>query len=294
MTQRAYVGIGSNLGDRLANLDRAFDALARLGRIRAASSLYRTRPWGKRDQPWFLNAVVSIETKLNARSLLDGLRQAEDELGRERGERWAARTIDLDLLLYDDLEITTPDLRLPHPHLHERAFVLVPLAELDKRFEVMRDALPPSERAGVVRVERESVIGMSEELSALRERLTALARFLEESDVVRVRVERAQDEIELSVRARPAITQSAAGVPAAPASRVDTIKADLVGIFHASRPAAVEGDVLDGDRELGYIEALGIRTPVHSLGAGRLLSVVTADGSPVEYGQPLFLLARGR
>ncbi|HZV77230.1 MAG TPA: 2-amino-4-hydroxy-6-hydroxymethyldihydropteridine diphosphokinase [Candidatus Babeliales bacterium] len=297
MTHRAYVGIGTNLGDRVANLERALLRLRRLGAIRAQSSLYRTKPWGKLDQPWFLNAVVSLETELSAPALLEEMKKTENELGRRRGERWGPRAIDLDLLLYDDLEMKTPELCLPHPHLRERAFVLTPLAEIDERFAAMRDALDASELAGVALIERESAIAMSLEGSApLRERLTALARFLAETDAVRVRVERAQDEIELEVRPRRATPadRQAASTPSAAAPRIDTIKADLVGIFHVGRPVPAEGDALEGDRELGYIEALGIRTSVHSMGAGRLVSVATADGSAVEYGQPLFLIARGR
>jgi biotin carboxyl carrier protein len=78
-----------------------------------------------------------------------------------------------------------------------------------------------------------------------------------------------------------------------PAARLDAISAELVGIFHLSRPAPVEGEILDDDRELAYIEALGIRNPVHSLGAGRIAQIAATDGAAVEYGQPLFLLDRG-
>jgi 2-amino-4-hydroxy-6-hydroxymethyldihydropteridine diphosphokinase len=295
---RAYVGIGTNVGDRLANVDRAISALATLGRLLAHSSLYRTAPWGNREQPWFLNAVVELATPLAPRALLERLQTIENDMGRVRGERWGPRVIDLDLLLYDDLEIATPELRVPHPHLRERAFALAPLAEIDKRFISLRDALHASELAGVVQVERESVTAMSSDRSlSASERVRALARFLAAGDVVRVRVECGEDEVEVVARPSRIVPPAHSG-DAAPANvphqRVDAIKADLVGIFHVSRPAPVEGDVFDGDRELGYIEALGIRTPIHSMGGGRLVAVSTADGTPVEYGQSLFLVARTR
>ncbi len=295
---RAYVGIGTNLGQRFENVERALAALGALGTIVARSSLYRTVPWGEREQPWFLNAVAALQTGLAPRALLERLRAIEESAGRTRGERWAPRTLDLDLLLYDDLTIDEPDLRIPHPLLRERAFVLVPLTEIDPCFEALRDALPTEELAGVVRVEREHVAAMPQERDrSTSERLRSFARFLAESDATRVRVRCGDDDIEIAVAPRAvAFPFRSDDRPAAdaPAQRVDTIKADLVGIFHVSRPTPIEGELFDGDRELGYIEALGIRTPIHSMGAGRLVAIATADGSPVEYGQPLFLMARGQ
>lgn len=134
-----------------------------------------------------------------------------------------------------------------------------------------------------------------ERLSRIGERIGAMARFLGESDVFRVRIEEGEDEIEIARRPRrsAAARHASEQPPAVPPLRVDAIKADLVGIFHASRPAPLEGDAFESDRELGFIEALGIRTPVHSMGAGRIVSIATADGNPVEYGQALFLVARG-
>ncbi|MBV9718429.1 MAG: 2-amino-4-hydroxy-6-hydroxymethyldihydropteridine diphosphokinase [Candidatus Eremiobacteraeota bacterium] len=295
----AFIGIGTNLGDRAANVERAVDALRSLGTIARRSSLYRTQPWGKRGQPWFLNAVIALETALTPEALLPQLKQIEARMGRTANERWGPRVIDLDLLLYGDLTIETPELHVPHPHLRDRAFVLVPLSEIDGRFDALRDALPRAELAGVVRVERESALTMLEErpLSA-GDRVRALARFLDDSDAIRVRIARGDEEIELAANSRsmaPAAGRNDHGYGTeTPAARVDTIKADLVGIFHLSRPVALEGEIFNADRELGYIEALGIRTPVHSMGAGRLVSMQTPDGSPVEYGQPLFLVARGR
>ncbi len=293
----AYVGVGSNDGDRAANVERAVAALGRAGTIGARSSPYRTAPWGVTDQPWFLNAVVLLRTELNPRALLATLQEIERELGRVRARRWGPRTIDLDLLLYDDDDIDEPDLRVPHPRLRERAFVLVPLAEIDDRFAPLRDALTAAELAGVELAERESRTDMPDEAaSSVADRVRALAQFLEESGATRVRIARDGERVEVSKRgARIAETaQTADRAPAAAtAARVDAIKADLVGIFHLSRPAPAEGDVLDGDRELGFVEALGIRTPVHSMGGGRLVGLPVADGAAVEYGQPLFLVARG-
>ena len=253
-------------------------------------------PWGKADQPWYLNAVASIETILPPLDLLRALHAIEEEFGRSRSERWGPRVIDLDLLLYDDVKIVTPALSVPHPRLAERAFVLVPLSEIDDRFAALRDALSESELAGVERVERESVATMSQEdMLSPSERVRVLARFLSEGEATRVRITRGDDAIEIAAAPRAGVTVAASQRRASetPSQRVDAVKTDLVGIFHLSRPAAVEGEVFEGDRELGYIEALGIRTPVHSLGAGRLVSIAAADGTAVEYGQALFLIARG-
>jgi 2-amino-4-hydroxy-6-hydroxymethyldihydropteridine diphosphokinase len=123
----AYVGLGSNLGDREALIRRA----AALLRARRISSIIETEPWGHVDQPLFLNAVAEVETLLDARSFLTHLLDIERRLGRERsGPRWGPRTIDLDLLLFGDEAIDEPGLAVPHPHLAQRLFVLQPLAEL--------------------------------------------------------------------------------------------------------------------------------------------------------------------
>jgi 2-amino-4-hydroxy-6-hydroxymethyldihydropteridine diphosphokinase len=146
---RAYVGLGANLGDARANVLLALDALGALGTVRRRSSLYQTRPWGNVDQPDFVNAVALLETALGPKALLGALRAIERKLGRVPGERWGPRAIDLDILTYDDLEIGEANLHVPHPGLRERAFVLVPLAEIDRRFEALRAALPAAELAGV-------------------------------------------------------------------------------------------------------------------------------------------------
>jgi len=134
---KAYVALGSNLGEREALLRSAIEQLAqlpetRLGRI---SSLYDTAPVGELDQPNFLNAVVQLETALTARQLLWNLLLVERRLGRVRhvARRYGPRTIDLDLVLFGDQVIDTPDLKVPHPEYHRRAFVLVPLAEIEPK-----------------------------------------------------------------------------------------------------------------------------------------------------------------
>jgi 2-amino-4-hydroxy-6-hydroxymethyldihydropteridine diphosphokinase len=129
----AYVGLGSNLGDREATLQAA---IAALPGVVAVSELLETDPVGVIDQPAFLNGAVALETDLSARELLERLLAVERELGRERRERWGPRRIDLDLLLYGSETIDEPGLTVPHPRLHERRFALEPLAELDSELLV--------------------------------------------------------------------------------------------------------------------------------------------------------------
>ena len=127
----AFLGIGSNRGDRAAMLRAAAGLLAGDEiRIIRKSHVYESPPWGKTDQPPFLNQVVQVETILSPLGLLARCQKIEDSLGRVRRERWGPRTIDIDILLYDDLVIQTPDLVVPHADLWRRAFVLVPLAEV--------------------------------------------------------------------------------------------------------------------------------------------------------------------
>jgi 2-amino-4-hydroxy-6-hydroxymethyldihydropteridine diphosphokinase len=127
----AYLLLGSNLGDRLKFISEASGAIdGRLGSIQARSSLYRTASWGKHDQPDFINMAVALETELSAAELLKGALSIEMELGRERVEKWGSRTIDIDILLYGDQIINQPDLKIPHPFLHERRFCLEPLVEI--------------------------------------------------------------------------------------------------------------------------------------------------------------------
>lgn len=138
--ERAYVALGSNLGDREATIRAAVAALDAEPDVRvvAVSSLVETEPVGFLDQPRFLNGALALETSLPPRALLDLLLALERRFGREREgvPTQGPRTLDLDLLLYGGAEIDEPGLRIPHPRLHERAFVLTPLAELDPSLEV--------------------------------------------------------------------------------------------------------------------------------------------------------------
>jgi 2-amino-4-hydroxy-6-hydroxymethyldihydropteridine diphosphokinase len=146
----AAIGIGSNAGDARAHVTEAFDRLAELGTVVARSALYRTEPWGVGDQPAFVNAAASLDTALAPRALLAALKRIEAEAGRVPTYRWGPRVLDLDILTYGDLRVDEPDLVIPHARLPERAFALVPLAEIDPGYAELRDALPPGERAGVV------------------------------------------------------------------------------------------------------------------------------------------------
>jgi len=131
---RAYVGLGSNLGDRAATLSRAVELLGREPGIEvvAVSSFRETDPVGYLDQPPFLNGAVAVETSLAPGAVLDALLEVERVLGRTRlGPRYGPRTVDLDLLLMDEIVVDGPGLTVPHPRLHERAFALEPLLELD-------------------------------------------------------------------------------------------------------------------------------------------------------------------
>lgn len=129
---RAWVGLGSNLQAPRRQVERAFEALARLPRTHLAgrSRLYRSDPLGPPGQPDYVNAVAALDTALAPLALLDALQSIERAHGRERSLRWGPRTLDLDLLLYGDLRHACEQLTLPHPRLHERAFVLYPLADL--------------------------------------------------------------------------------------------------------------------------------------------------------------------
>jgi 2-amino-4-hydroxy-6-hydroxymethyldihydropteridine diphosphokinase len=126
-----YLALGSNLGDRFANLQAAIAALPPALLLLARSPVYETSPWGLTDQPAFLNMVLKGQTLLAPADLLDHLKHLETSLGRLPTLRWGPRRIDIDILFYDHLILATPALTIPHPHLHERAFVLVPLADLE-------------------------------------------------------------------------------------------------------------------------------------------------------------------
>lgn len=158
MTATCFVGLGANLGDAQAAVRSGIDALSKLRstRLLRASRLYRTPAWGLSGQPDFINAVAMLETALPPPELLEELLAIERQAGRNRGQglRWGPRTLDLDVLLYGDRIIDEPGLNVPHPHLHERAFALVPLLEIAPDVSIpgigaARDALARMETAGV-------------------------------------------------------------------------------------------------------------------------------------------------
>lgn len=146
MSVRAYIGLGSNLGDRETALRTALDGLGRRGlRVEACSSFYWTEPVGGPPQEWYLNAVVTGRTRLTPEELLHACLDVEHEQGRVRGVRNGPRTLDVDLLLYGDEQRQDGRLELPHPRLHERRFVLVPLCEIDPQARHPRLGLTAAE-----------------------------------------------------------------------------------------------------------------------------------------------------
>lgn len=160
MSVRAFIGLGGNLGDVAQVIRSAAGALAALPATvdMRLSSLYRTPAWGRTDQPDFVNAVALLDTELAPMDLLDALLDIERRFGRTRsedaGDHWGPRTLDLDLLLYGDAVIALPGLTVPHPRMHQRAFVLVPLLELDAGVAIPSigtavNALARVDRAGI-------------------------------------------------------------------------------------------------------------------------------------------------
>lgn len=136
MLHHIYLGLGCNLGDRLAALDAACEALAPQVRVLRRSPVYETQPWGYADQPDFLNQVLEAETELSPHELLAHLKAIEKQLGRQPRHRNGPREIDVDILLYDDLQLDEERLKVPHPAMPERAFILAPLADLSPELRI--------------------------------------------------------------------------------------------------------------------------------------------------------------
>lgn len=132
MKNIAYIGIGSNLGDKIKFCDEAIKEISKYkeNMILDRSSFYRTEPWGKEDQDWFINCVIKLQTPLNAPDLFKVLQGIETKLKRVKRDKWAPRTIDLDILFFNNEVINKPEVRIPHPLIRARKFVLVPLNEL--------------------------------------------------------------------------------------------------------------------------------------------------------------------
>lgn len=141
MDKTAYIALGSNLGRKRDNIARAIQLIAALPGVKIikSSSLYETEPWGKTDQDNFLNQVIAVETSLHPAELLRELQNIEIKMGRQRKEKWGPRIIDLDILLYGNEVMDDPHLTIPHPHLRQRLFVLVPLAEIGADLQFPED-----------------------------------------------------------------------------------------------------------------------------------------------------------
>jgi len=133
MRHIAYIGIGSNLGDKVDQCEKAISEILKVNqhKLLAKSSFFKTEPIGYTAQDWFINGVIKIETDLDPSELFRALKDIESKLGRVKTFRWGPRSIDLDILFFDKRKIKTKELRIPHPFLHGRRFVLIPLAEID-------------------------------------------------------------------------------------------------------------------------------------------------------------------
>lgn len=154
-----HLALGTNLGNRTGNLRAAIESLPPSVIVHQTSPIYETPPWGLTDQPAFLNMVLRGETHLAPLELLTHLKQLETELGRTPTVHWGPRLIDMDILFYDDLVLSTPGLTIPHPHLHERAFVLVPLMDIAPDLvhpvlgKSIKDLLADCDGSGIKRIE---------------------------------------------------------------------------------------------------------------------------------------------
>lgn len=161
--EKVYIGLGSNLGDRFLNIMRSISSLTShpLIQVKRLSSVYETEPWGEKEQPNFLNAVIELTTSFSPIELLRFLKIIEQYIGHNKTSRWSAREIDLDILFYGNRIIESPELQIPHPLIQNRAFVLVPLNELvpefihpvlKKTISELLAALPSKEKKTILKV----------------------------------------------------------------------------------------------------------------------------------------------
>jgi 2-amino-4-hydroxy-6-hydroxymethyldihydropteridine diphosphokinase len=305
---RAAIGLGANVGDARATLERAIGALGRLGHVAARSSFYRTAPWGVTDQAEFVNAAALLDTELEPFELLAALKALEREFDRVETYRWGPREIDLDILTYGELALRDPDLTVPHARLFERAFALAPLAEIDPSFAGAYAALPAAEREGVQRIPASAARTKAVvDWDVALQRVRTAAEFCASAGLTRFKLEEDGLAVEVRRRARPAPAfvvrpDVEPGLPAngthSPTNgsvpreeeKATVLKAEFVGIVRFSRPTVSQGAHVAEDRELAYVESLGIRNPIRSGGPGRVTRVFVSDGQSVEYGQPLFAI----
>jgi 2-amino-4-hydroxy-6-hydroxymethyldihydropteridine diphosphokinase len=154
MNKRVYLSLGANVGDRAANLNTAIDRMGALGKVTAVSSFYETEPVELTAQPWFLNCALELETEKMPRQLLAGILKVEKEMGRRRVQKKGPRTLDIDILLFGNSIVKAKGLTIPHPAMHQRRFVLEPLAEIapevrhpvfQRTVRELKDALPPGQ-----------------------------------------------------------------------------------------------------------------------------------------------------
>jgi 2-amino-4-hydroxy-6-hydroxymethyldihydropteridine diphosphokinase len=159
MPELVYLSLGSNVGDRAANLNSAIDRLRGFGKVVEVSSFYETEPVEFTAQAWFLNCAIALDTEITPRQLLDGILGIEQQMGRRRTQKKGPRVIDIDILLFGNLIVDDSGLTIPHPAMHERRFVLEPLAEiaadaqhplLKRTIKELREALPPGQAVRTV------------------------------------------------------------------------------------------------------------------------------------------------
>ena len=304
---RAAIGLGGNEGDVAETIARALERLRAHGRVVRVSALYRSKAWGVTEQPDFLNAVALLETALAPHDLLRALKTIERDLGRVATFRWGPRAIDLDILTFGRLRLRTADLEIPHPRMLERAFVLAPLAEIEPRFGPALAALSATERDGVQRIRTAAARSRpTVDWDQTLERVRSAAEFCATSGLSRFRIDEADLEIEVRrsvVPVAPVVaevvseaahqngaTHSTNGSSSREAPPPKVLKAEFVGIVRLARPAVSAGAELAQDRELAYVESLGIRNPIRAGGPGRIAEIFVTDGQAVEYGQPLFAI----